>query len=69
MAISIEKSIFIEKSDVILLFYDIEKEGSPKFLYDTAEKYQKEQDYEIRLIQFDELQVLVEEEQWKNEEY
>ncbi len=28
-----------------------------------------EQDYEIRFIQFYDLQVIVEEEQWKNEEY
>jgi uncharacterized phage-like protein YoqJ len=49
----------------MLLFYDTEKEGSPKFLYDTAVEYQQKQDYDIRLIQFDELQFLVEQEQWE----
>ena len=36
---------------------------------EMAKKYQKEQDYEIRFIQFYDLQVIVEEEQWQNEEY
>ena len=60
-----KNQFLLEKSDVILLFYDTEKEGSPKFLYEYAKKYQQEQDYDIRLIQFDELQVIVEEEQWE----
>ena len=51
------------------LFYDVEKEGSPKFLLKSAKKYQKEHDYEIRFIQFYDLQMIVEEEQWKNEGY
>ena len=42
----------IQKSDVILLFYDLEKEGSPKFLYETAIAYGQKQDYDIRLIGF-----------------
>ena len=65
----LKNQFIIEKSDVLLLFYDVEKEGSPKFLLEYAKKYQKEQDYEIRFIQFYDLQVIVEEEQWKNEEY
>ena len=60
-----KNQFFVDKSDVMLLFYDTEKEGSPKFLYDTAVKYQQKQDYDIRLIQFDELQFLVEQEQWE----
>ena len=65
----LKNQFIIEKSDVLLLFYDVEKEGSPKFLLEYAKKYQKEQDYEIRFIQFYDLQVIVEEEQWQNEEY
>lgn len=60
-----KNQFLVEKSDVMLLFYDTEKEGSPKFLYDTAVEYQQKQDYDIRLIQFDELQFLVEQEQWE----
>ena len=65
----LKNQFLIEKSDALLLFYDLEKDGSPKFLYEDAKKFQNEQDYEIILIQFNDLQVLVEEEQWKNEEY
>jgi uncharacterized phage-like protein YoqJ len=61
----LKNQFLIEKSDVLLLFYDTEKEGSPKFLYDTARKYGENHDYDIRLIQFDDLQSLVEEEHWE----
>jgi len=63
----IKNQFFIEKSDVLLLFYDVEKEGSPKFLLEEAKKRQKDHDFNIRMIQFYDLQMLVEEEQWKNE--
>ena len=43
----LKNQFIIEKSDVLLLFYDVEKEGSPKFLFEYAKKDQKEQDYEI----------------------
>ena len=65
----LKNQFLIEKSDALLLFYDVEKDGSPKFLYEDAKKFQNEQDYEIILIQFNDLQVLVEEEQWKTEGY
>jgi len=57
----------IEKSDSLLLFYDPEKEGSPKFIYDTAKSYQEKHKYEIQTIQFYDLQLLAEEEQWNND--
>jgi uncharacterized phage-like protein YoqJ len=58
------KNLFlVNKSDVLLLFYDSEKEGSPKYLYETAQKYEEENEYEIRLITFYDLQLIVEEEQ------
>ena len=65
----LKNQFLIEKSDALLLFYDLEKDGSPKFLYEDAKKIQNEQDYEIILIQFNDIQVLVEEEQWKTEGY
>lgn len=57
-----KNSFFVQKSDLLLLFYDGEKEGSPKYLYETAKEYQKFHDYDIRLIDFYELQNLADEE-------
>ncbi len=56
---------FVEKSDALLLFYDPEKDGSPKYLYERAKEQQECSQYEIRLIDFYDLQLLVEEEQMK----
>ncbi|QED48386.1 DUF1273 domain-containing protein [Cytobacillus dafuensis] len=61
----LKNQFFIQKSDVLLLFYDTEKEGSPKYIYEEAKKEQEKNEYEIRLINFDDLQVIVEEEQMK----
>lgn len=61
----LKNQFFINKSDTLLLFYDSEKEGSPKYLYEMAKKYQEESDYSIRIIDFYDLQLLVEEEQMK----
>lgn len=63
----LKNQFFVEKSDVLLLFYDPEKEGSPKFLYEEAKKRKEKENYEIQLISFDDLQVLVEDEQYKAE--
>lgn len=65
----LKNQFFIEKSDVLLLFYDPEKQGSPKFIYDTAKHYQEKHEYEIRTIQFYDLQVLAEEEQWNQTDF
>jgi uncharacterized phage-like protein YoqJ len=62
----LKNQFFVNKSDTLLLFYDSEKEGSPKYLYEAAKNQQEKADYEIRLISFEDLQVLVEEEQLKN---
>ncbi|MFE8695711.1 DUF1273 domain-containing protein [Cytobacillus sp. FJAT-53684] len=69
MQFRLKNQFFVEKSDVLLMFYDTEKEGSPKFLYNTAIKHQEKTKYEIRLIQFYDLQVIVEEEQMKEQDY
>lgn len=61
----LKNQFFVEKSDVLLLFYDPEKEGSPKYLYEEAKRKQEKSHYEIRFISFDDLQVLAEEEQMK----
>ncbi|MBY0122640.1 DUF1273 domain-containing protein [Bacillus sp. S/N-304-OC-R1] len=65
----LKNQFFINKSDVLLLFYDTEKEGSPKYLYEEAKKRSEMSKYEIRLVSFDDLQAIVEEEQMKFNDY
>lgn len=60
-----KNQFFIEKSEILLLFYDSEKEGSPKYMYETAKDYQQKHDYEIRLIDFEQLQTIYDEEQMR----
>jgi uncharacterized phage-like protein YoqJ len=59
----LKNQFFIEKSDALLLLYDNEKEGSPKYLYELAKQNQNKQSYTIELITFYDLQTIVEEEE------
>lgn len=52
---------------MLLLFYDEENPGSPKYLYELAQKYQEQNSYEIRKIQFSDLQDIVEEARFQDE--
>ncbi|MDE5051959.1 DUF1273 domain-containing protein [Niallia taxi] len=62
------KNVFLlQKSDVLLMFYDTEKTGSPKYLYDLAAQYKERNNYDIRLIGFYDLQAIVDEEQYNND--
>jgi uncharacterized phage-like protein YoqJ len=61
----LKNQFFIEKSDALLLLYDQEKEGSPKYIYEMALHYQNNHTYPIQLITFYDLQVIVEEEELK----
>lgn len=61
----LKNQFFIEKSNSLLLLYDQEKEGSPKYLYEMAIQYQSNHNYPIELITFYDLQMVVEEEQLK----
>ncbi|WP_210367800.1 DUF1273 domain-containing protein [Bacillus sp. REN3] len=63
----LKNQFFVEKSDVLLLLYDPEKEGSPKYLYETAQLFAEKQNYDIRLITLYDLQMIVEEEQLKEQ--
>ncbi|MBV7507995.1 DUF1273 domain-containing protein [Bacillus sp. sid0103] len=65
----LKNQFFIEKSDGLLLLYDQEKEGSPKYLYEMAMEYQKKNPYLIELITFYDLQMIVEEEQLKQTDF
>ncbi|MBO0958202.1 DUF1273 domain-containing protein [Neobacillus sp. MM2021_6] len=61
----LKNQFFIDKSDGLLLLYDHEKEGSPKYLYEMAVQQQRKKSYPIELITFYDLQMIVEEEQNK----
>ena len=61
----LKNQFFIEKSDSLLLLYDLEKEGSPKYLYEMADQYRENHVYSIQLITFYDLQLIVEEEEIK----
>lgn len=65
----LKNQFFIEKSDALLLLYDQEKEGSPRYIYEMAVQYQSKHTYPIQLITFYELQEIVEEEELKRSEF
>lgn len=52
----------LKKTDGAMLFYDSEKEGSPKYLKSKIEKHQKNNEYELILIDFYELQDVIDDE-------
>lgn len=53
----------IRNSDGLLIIYDSENEGSPKYMKELAELYAEENPYEIMTITADDLQLVAEEEQ------
>ncbi|WP_243290011.1 DUF1273 domain-containing protein [Bacillus sp. FJAT-47783] len=56
------KNEFItSKTDGLLLVYDQEREGTPKYQLEVAKKKQEQGKYSIFTITFDDLQVIVEE--------
>ncbi len=60
----IEKNKFIiRNSDGMLLVYDDENEGSPKFMKELALKYAERHDYQLISISADDLQLIAEEDQ------
>ncbi|WP_026573232.1 DUF1273 domain-containing protein [Bacillus sp. UNC438CL73TsuS30] len=65
----LKNQFFLEKSDALLLLYDQDKEGSPKYLYELALQYQSLRSYPIQLITFYDLQLIVEEEQLKRSDF
>jgi uncharacterized phage-like protein YoqJ len=59
----------IQKSDLLIMLYDSEKEGSPKFLLEAAKERQAREAYEIQLISFYDLQLIVEEEELNDRDF
>jgi len=56
----------MRNSDGILILYDSENEGSPKFIKRAADRYAEKSNYIVLTITPDDLQVLAEEEQMDN---
>jgi uncharacterized phage-like protein YoqJ len=65
----LKNHFFVEKSDGLLLLYDNEKEGSPKYLYELAVEYKQKHDFRIEIITFYDLQLIVEEEQFNQSDF
>ncbi|MDR7075332.1 putative phage-like protein YoqJ [Neobacillus niacini] len=65
----LKNQFFIEKSDTLILLFDHEKEGSPRYIYEMAVQYQNKHSYPIQLISFYDLQVIVEEEELKRSDF
>mgnify|MGYP001090610843 CR=1 FL=1 len=61
-----KNQFLIRNSDGLLLLYDEEKEGTPKYIKEMAEKYKEKTDYTIITISFHDLETIYEEEQWKD---
>jgi uncharacterized phage-like protein YoqJ len=64
----LKNQFFIEKSDGLLLLYDQEKEGSPKYLYEMSKKVQQ-QSYPVHLITFYDLQNMIDDEMSRQAEF
>ncbi|MBD1381650.1 DUF1273 domain-containing protein [Metabacillus arenae] len=65
----LKNHFLISKSDGMLLVYDDQKPGTPKFLLETAKQYISNNSFEIKQITFDDLQMVVEEVQlFENEQ-
>lgn len=63
----LKNQFLLDKSDVLVLVYDSEKEGSPKYLYELALQHKDKQ--AIRLIDFQMLHSIVEEENFDANEF
>lgn len=58
----LKNQVLLHKSDLAIIMYDPEKEGSPRYFYEAAKRYSEKNHYEIREITFYDLQLIVEEE-------
>lgn len=65
----LKNQFVIQKTDGLLLVYDEERDGSPKYLLQTAKHYQENNTYPITQITFYDLQLVVEEEQQKQNDF
>lgn len=56
------QQFMLDHTDAALLVYDREHEGKTKFVYQEIEKKQEKETYECRIIDFDQLQQVIEDE-------
>lgn len=63
----LKNEFFVSKSQGLLLVYDEENQGSPKFLLETVKKKSEAIEYSLMIISFSDLQMIVEEEQSKSD--
>ncbi|WP_110927658.1 DUF1273 domain-containing protein [Bacillus massiliglaciei] len=59
-----KNQFMVQKSDGMLIVYDTEREGSPKFALSEAQKRKEKDGYPIFSITFDDLQQAAEEDRW-----
>ncbi|MDQ0218940.1 DUF1273 domain-containing protein [Peribacillus cavernae] len=56
----------VHKSDGMIIVYDQEREGTPKYAFSEAKKYQDESPYPMIQISLEDLQQAAEEETWND---
>lgn len=61
----LKTQFFVSKSDGLLIVYDEEHEGSPKYMLDAAKRRAETENYPVVSITSYDLQVIVEEEQFE----
>ncbi|QFK71765.1 DUF1273 family protein [Pradoshia sp. D12] len=64
--LKLKNQFIVDKSDEMLILYDDEKDGSPKYSWFEGKKKQNKQDYPIIQITFWDLQSLIDEAQWED---
>jgi uncharacterized phage-like protein YoqJ len=65
----LKNSFFIDKSDGMLIVYDDENEGSPKYIYEQAKIESEQSDYQLFIINGYDLQLIAEEEQFREHDF
>lgn len=64
--LKLRNQFLVDKSDQMLILYEEEKDGSPKYSWMEAKRKQDKTDYPIIQITFWDLESLIEEEQWQD---
>jgi len=62
-----KNQFMIKKSDGLLMLYDEEMEGSPKFLWNLAKQYTESNPYKLTQITFQDLQWIAEEQEMNHD--
>ncbi|WP_026021917.1 DUF1273 domain-containing protein [Bacillus timonensis] len=65
----LKNAFFLDKSDALLILYDEEKDGSPRYIFAEAKKKAENEGYQLFTINAYDLQTIIEEEQYANNEY